>query len=436
MNYVAGAPTELGDNSWLGRDSLLICFSAFFADLGYQAVTAVFPLFFILELKQPAYFFGLVLALSFGAGSLFSLLGGKIGNKRSKKAVTLVGNSLIPLMCLSGLSNNVFLAGLLFMGGWWARYFRTPPRRAWLVEVSDPVYRSKIFGFLHALDVGGGLLAAIYSVVMVIFFRFSFGYIILLTLVPLFASTMCLVLAGTTPNAKWLEKSFEIEQAKRQAPQAEEEGKKGNGGVISPAITPSSDKEKRNKFLFRALLVSATLFGFSYFNFGYPILTVSESSNVAVYGIVAFGIYLGVSAISGSALGSTKIRPVRAIWSCGYLVAALCSLAIGFSFATHAGLASFYLASAALGFATGSIETFEPVLTSVLVKSKELSGGMGWLSASRAVGLFVANLAIGVLFTFSEFDAYLYAFLTALAAAIILAIAELWTTRSSSKKGF
>jgi hypothetical protein len=188
--------------------------------------------------------------------------------------------------------------------------------------------------------------------------------------------------------------------------------------------------------LFRALLVSATLFGFSYFNFGYPILTVSESSNVAVYGIVAFGIYLGVSAISGFTLGSTKIRPVRAIWSCGYLVASLCSLAIGFSFETHAGVGSFYLGSAGLGFATGSIETFEPVLTSILVKSKELSGGMGWLSASRAVGLFVANLAIGVLFTFSEFDAYLYAFLTALAPAIILAIAELWTTRSSRKKGF
>jgi hypothetical protein len=223
MSYVPSAPTEPGNNSWLGRDPLLICFSAFFADLGYQAVTAVFPLFFILKLRQPAYLFGLVSALSFGAGSLFSLLGGKIGNKRSKKAVSLAGNSLIPLMCLSGLSSNVFLAGLLFIGGWWARYFRTPPRRAWLVEVSDPVYRSKIFGFLHALDVGGGLLAAVYSIVMVIFFRFSFGYIILLTIVPLLASTICLVLAGTTPNAKWLAKSVKIEQATRHAPRAEEE---------------------------------------------------------------------------------------------------------------------------------------------------------------------------------------------------------------------
>ncbi|MHB1908625.1 MAG: MFS transporter [Nitrososphaerales archaeon] len=393
---------------WLTKDGLLISFSAFFADLGYQAVTAVFPLYFILVLKEPAYLFGLVLALSFGVGSLFSVLGGKLGNKRSKKWVSILGNALIPLMSFSALSGNALLTSALFIGGWWARYFRTPTRRAWLVEVSEPSFRSKIFGFLHALDVGGGLLAALYAVLAVLLLHIAYGSVILFTALPIAISTICLLLAGTKPNANWLT------QSKNEA--------KTNEKSVDPALL---SKARTNRFVFRALLISATLFGFSYFNFGYPILTVANSSNVPAYGIIAFAIYLGVSALTGYGLGSTRVRPIRAIWSYGYLVASLSSLILGLSFAFRGGLAGFYIGAAGLGFATGAVETFEPVLTSTLVKSSNLSGGMGFLSGSRAIGLFVANLIIGVLFSLSQFDAYLYAFLTAVAAALILAVTEL-----------
>ena len=126
----------------MSRDVLLICFSAFFADMGYQAVTAVFPLLLVIELKEPAYVYGLLLALSYGVGSLFSLLGGRLGDKVSKKTLSIVGNLLIPLMSVSVIFPNVAVTGALFIFGWWARYFRTPSRRAWLVEVSNPAYRS------------------------------------------------------------------------------------------------------------------------------------------------------------------------------------------------------------------------------------------------------------------------------------------------------
>ena len=35
----------------VAADALLLCFSAFFADLGYQGVTALFPLYVVLTLK-------------------------------------------------------------------------------------------------------------------------------------------------------------------------------------------------------------------------------------------------------------------------------------------------------------------------------------------------------------------------------------------------
>lgn len=84
----------------------------------------------------------------------------------------------------------------------------------------------------------------------------------------------------------------------------------------------------------------------------------------------------------------------------------------------------YYLGAGGLGFATGSIETFEPVLTSMLGSYSNLSARMGWLSTSRAIGLFVSNLAMGLLFTFNQFDLYLYSAVTSLLAAFLLVYAE------------
>lgn len=129
-----GAPRR----KWLTRDALLLCLSAFFADTGYQAVAAVFPLFLVFQIHEDVFYVGLFFALPYGVGSLFAYVGGRAGDRFNKKYVALAGNLLIPLMSLSGLSAGVAVAGGLFVAGWWARYSRTPARRAWLVEVTDP----------------------------------------------------------------------------------------------------------------------------------------------------------------------------------------------------------------------------------------------------------------------------------------------------------
>ena len=389
--------------SWLTRDVLLISLSAFFADMGYQAVTAVFPLLIVIQLGQPAYVYGLLLALSFGVGSAFSLLGGRLGDRYGKKRLALLGNLLIPLMSVSVLFPNVVVVGALFILGWWARYFRTPVRRAWRVEGSDPTRRSKIFGFLHALDVGGGIIAVVYSIILVLGGA-PLDEVVLVTAAPLLVSSLVLALAGTKRHADY-------------APDKPTSSKDTEG-----------KQEERNRFVFRWLLISATLFGFSYYALGFPIVTVAESQGSAVLGILTFGIYLGVSAVAGYLLGSVRgRRPFRTLWSLGYMLAAVSSLLIGASYALNYGLGLYYLGAAGLGFATGSVETFEPVLTSTLVKSGRLSAGMGWLSSSRALGLFTSNIVMGALFTFSEFGSYLYAAATALVAAAILLAVELKT---------
>ena len=389
---------------WLTRDALLLSLSAFFADMGYQAVTAVFPLLIVIKLGEPPWVYGLLLALAFGVGSAFSLVGGKLADRHGRKRVALLGNLLIPLMSVSVLFQNVFAMGALFVFGWWARYFRTPARRAWLVEVSDPAHRSKIFGFLHALDVGGGMIAVVYSIVLVLVGT-PLDQIVLVTAIPLLVSSLTLALAGTRPH-------------ERYAADTRPGGQPGE----------TEAKEQSDRFVFRWLLISATLFGFSYYALGFPIVTVAESQGSAVLGILTFGIYRGVSAVAGYLLGSIRgRRPFRTLWSLGYLLAALSSLVIGASYALNYGLGLYYVGAAGLGFATGSVETFEPVLTSTLVKSKRLSAGMGWLSSSRALGLFASNVVMGAIFTFSEFGSYLYAAATALVAAAILLGVEVKT---------
>lgn len=382
--------------------------------MGYQAVTAVFPLLLIIELKEPAYDYGILLALSYGVGSLFSLFGGRLGDRFGKKSLSLAGNLLIPLMSVSVLFPNILLTGAMFVGGWWARYFRTPTRRAWLVEVSNPDYRSKIFGFLHALDVGGGMIAVIYSVILVLL-KVPLREIIMLTMIPLLVSSLSLGLAGTRVHEMFAAARTHAVKipSKNENPRDQES---------------LNERLAKGNFVYRSILLSATFFGFSYYALGFPIVTVAESQGSGVLGVITFGIYLGVSAIAGFTLGSLRgKRPFRTLWSLGYILAALSSLVIGISYAFHYSLSIYYLGAAGLGFATGSVETFEPVMISKLVKSSKLSSGMGWLSSSRALGLFVSNIVMGALFVFSEFDSYLYATLTALIAGIILLFVELKT---------
>ncbi len=391
--------TKLERSQWLTRDALLISLSACFADLGYQGVTALYPLFVVFVLKQPIYVFGIITAISFGVGSLFAFIGGKAGDRFDKKKIALAGNLLIPFMSFSALTHSIWLSGILFSLGWFARYFRTPARRALLVEASPAEYRSKTFGFLHALDVGGGLLSALIALTLVAL-KMPIAHILLLSIVPLLCSSLLLSLI------------------KRD--------RLYNADGTKAAKTPSELELllRQNRAIFIAMLISATLFGFSFYNLGFPILTATQlhHSN-ELYGVLTYVIYLGISALSGYLFGSTNIRPLRALWSLGYLPSALASLAIGLIYMTHIGGLAFYLAIAILGMGMGSTETYEPTLTAALVSSGNLSSGMGWLSVSRSIGQFISNLIMGLLYV-NPLHSYLYAFATAMTAAIIMIYAE------------
>jgi MFS family permease len=375
----------------LNRDAYLLCFSAFFADLGYQGVAALFPLYIVLRLHAPVFAYGIVTAIAFGGGSFISYVGGRAGDRFDRKSVAIAGNVFIPLMAFSGIAPGLWLAAALFILGWWARYFRTPARRALLVNVTHPQERGMAFGFLHALDIGGGMLSALAALVF-LSLRIRIGTIMLFAVLPLVVSTVLLLFVRC-------DELFHAE-----TPRAA--GARDPGG----------------RALLIALLLSATLYGFSFYNLGFPILTATGGhSTTAGYesGVLAFLIYLGVSAVSGYVLGAGRFPLVRSVWLLGYLPSAVGSGLIGLSELLHLHSAAFYLSVAVLGLGMGGVETFEPTLVSSVVGQTRLARGMGFLTVSRSIGQFLSNFIMGFLFSMSRSLPYFYAAASALLATIV-----------------
>jgi MFS family permease len=235
----------------LGRDVWWISLSAFFADMGYQMVIAGLPLFLVLTLGAPTWLFGLATAVAYGGGALMGYLGGRFGDRFGRKRIAIIGNLLIPLLSLTALSFHPAVAVVLFVLGWWARNFRTPARRAMLSEAVPKDEAGTAYGLLHALDVGGGMLAAMFLVGLVLI-NTSFRVIFLITMVPLAASTLCLAatrVGGGAPD-------------------------KGSPRQAEPQFGGRADRR-----LFWGVIASAALYGFSSYSIGFPILTVAQGTH-------------------------------------------------------------------------------------------------------------------------------------------------------------
>ena len=176
---------------WLTKDVLLISLSAFFADAGYQALIAGFPIFLVLYLKAPVYYLGIAMALAYGIGSVFAYYGGRLADRHGKKKIALLGNILIPVLSFTGFASFAAEATAIFSAGWWARNFRTPARRAMIGDISRKLDKPKVYGFLNALDVGGGVIAVSY-LSMGIYLGIALKLIFLATAIPILISSLCL----------------------------------------------------------------------------------------------------------------------------------------------------------------------------------------------------------------------------------------------------
>ncbi|MCL5099912.1 MAG: MFS transporter [Candidatus Marsarchaeota archaeon] len=377
---------------WLSRDVLLISLSAFFADAGYQALVVGLPLFLVIYLKAPVYLFGIVMALAYGGGSLFAYLGGKASEKYGKKRIALIGNLLIPILSLTGLASTAAEAGALYSGGWWARNFRTPARRAMLGDITKKEYKGRVYGFLNALDIGGGLVAVTYlSFAILAGMRISTVFIY--TAVPILMSSLCLALVKYKGVGRIRHAVASIRQ--------------GIGKAAARAKT------------YKAVIAATGIYGLSFYSISFPILTVAQRSG-SLAGVASYAIFLISSAVFGYIVGVRVRKLVHGLAFLGYFLAGVGSLVIGLAYAFSLGIVVSYVGMLLIGMAAGAIETFEPTIISIVKQRRGSGSGMGALTASRSIGLFAANLIVGFLYAIGPIYSYSITGMLAFAAGAVL----------------
>ena len=374
------------------KDVLLISFSAFFADLGYQAIQAIFPIYLVITLASTPLTFGIATAIAFGGGALFAYAGGVLSDRYSRKWIAVMGSMLILLMSAVGLTISPVLAIALFAGGWWGRNFRSPPRRAMLADASKKKDLGRVFGFLHLLDIGGGILSVI-ILILLLASEVSQKDIFLITAIPLSVSVFLLLITRDIRESKYKSK----EQDK------------------------SSMTSRINRKTFNGVIFATALYGFSYYSLGFPILTIAKVASSNLLGIGSYGIYLGVSAITGYYIGSRKkLNKITALGYLGYMLSGVGTAVLALAYGLNYGIAALYLGVAIMGFGFGVVETMEPTIISLVRKEVKIGKGMGSLQGSRSLGIFFGNLIMGILYISNPSYSYTYAAVVSIVAGILI----------------
>ena len=359
-------PLHTSSEKWRTHDVWAISLSAFFADLGYQGVLAGLPLFMVITLHASVALYGLAMALGFGGGSLIAYLGSRLGDRIGHRKLAIIGNSAIPLLSLTALVASPVAAITFFCTGWWARNLRSPSRRVMLTKSTTESTRTRAFGFLHALDIGGGIFAGIYMIVSIAE-GLSYRYVFLGTIIPLVISTFCLTITDhgldhspdgqPAPHGRSNESgalpangdaSSEIDAETAGDPATTTTTTAADAAVAITATTTAADtavaatatdtgvtagptgkvvtgssgipptgsstsssgkpptgssgKPMLPRNAILAILAATVLFGFSSYSVGFPILTASRGAHSPALGLVAFLVFNTVSAATGMTL--------------------------------------------------------------------------------------------------------------------------------------
>ncbi|MEM3280138.1 MAG: MFS transporter [Candidatus Micrarchaeaceae archaeon] len=378
-------------DKWLTRNILLISFSAFFADLGYQAVVAAIPVFLVIVLHAPAWVFGLTMAISYGLGAFLGYIGGILSDKYGRKKIAIIGNSIIPMLSLTGLASTFSEAAALFSTGWLFRNFRSPARRALLSEEANSKNKGRVFGFLNALDVGGGVISVTMLIALVAL-GISLRSIFLITIVPLAISTLLLV---------------KVKERRRA---------KANGRVAKGATGKSIISSRA----YKGVIIATALYGFSYYSLGFPILTIAQTSGIDTLGFASYALFLATSAIFGYIIGTRKYRIIASLAFMGYILSAIGTIGIGLAYNFKFGVVPMFISVFVIGVALGVIDTLEPTMITYTKSAAQQGRGMGSLTSARSIGILAGNLSMGLLYTINPLYSYSYASAVSLLAGLIL----------------
>jgi MFS family permease len=145
----------------VSRNVVLLGLTSLFTDISSEMLTAVLPLYFMLELRMTPLQFGLIDGLYQGTSAIVRVAAGVISDAGTRhKAVASVGYG-VSAVCKIGLiavgSSWGAITGLL-MADRLGKGIRTAPRDALISLSSDPARLGEAFGVHRALDTVGAII--------------------------------------------------------------------------------------------------------------------------------------------------------------------------------------------------------------------------------------------------------------------------------------
>jgi MFS family permease len=392
--------------AWLNRNVIGMTVTSFFADVGYEMVSAVLP-GFLASIGVTAAALGWIEGAADALASFVKLGAGWYSDRAGRrKPVVALG------YFLSGTALSVLAAALswpLVLAGrlvaWFGKGIRGPLRDAMLSESTPPEVRGTVFGMHRAGDTAGAVLGPLLGVGLLSVLprpnaSAPFRTIFLISLIPgliAFASIAFLVTekrgAGEPRRRLW--------GSLRSLPRPYRRFLMGVGlfgaGDFAPTLL---------------VLAAAQLLA--------PGLGVVRAGEMAALFYVVRNVVYAASAFGAGILADRMNKP--RLLAAGYAVGALTGFAAAALFASNvAGLAAIGTVFVLAGIYIGVEDALEGAIPADMVAPGERGTAYGLMGTVNGVGDLIASALVGTVWTaFSPVAAFLCAGALMFAGAVLV----------------
>ncbi|WP_228644165.1 MFS transporter [Microtetraspora sp. AC03309] len=376
----ASEPGSSREQPWMSPGVAGIGTASFFADVGHEVPTALLPSLLTSTLGAPAAALGLIEGIADGLAGVGRLAGGALADDPQRRRAVAVGGYTITavLSSLLGVAANVWQAGALRAGAWFARGLRVPSRNALLADLVPANAYGRAYGFERAMDnlgaIGGPLLAL--GLVAV----FSVRTAILVSVVPGILAALAIVYAIHRAAQPVVRERAPIRLRIRPVLH-------GDLGRLLGAITA-----------FEVGNAAATLLILRATQQLAPVHGTRTATGIALGLYIAYNIAATMASVpAGHASDRLGTRGPVLVMSAGITLFGLAYAALAVNTTSYLLLA---LPFGAAGLAVGCVETAEHAAVAALAPSELRGSAFGLLATVQALGNFAASAVAGLLWTF------------------------------------
>jgi MFS family permease len=383
-------------NKWLTKSILGIGLTSLFSDMGHEMTTAILPMF-LATIGGTAATLGLIEGIADASSSFVKLWMGYYSDRIGKrKPIATIGYIITAFKGLFAFTTNWYQVLFIRVFAWMGRGARGPVRDAMMVDLLEPAYYGRAFGFHTAMDTIGAVIGP--AIAFTLIGILSYRQIFLISFIPGFLSVACIV--------------FLVKEKK----------KRSDGEI---RFWKSVKDLPPN---FKLFLFSVGIFGLGNFAHTLLILRVTEILTPAYGKVTAISIAIALYTLHNilyagfaypAGVVSEKIGK-RTMLGLGYFLFAL--MCLGFILEPPKLWAMVILLSLA-GIYIAIVDSMERALAGDLLPENLRGTGYGVLSMVNGVGDFVSSFLVGLLWAkVSPVAGFLYAGSLTLIGGIFLVL--------------